>query len=77
MVQQICSWSWLLTLAGHAAEALKKQIFPGFTMSPSKAAEVQEDGTQEDGDIGRQPQKVESKFPCVFKTSSYGSRCRK
>ena len=29
MVQQICSWSWLLTLAGHAAEALKKQIFPG------------------------------------------------
>lgn len=76
MVQQICSWSWLLTLEGHAVEALKKQIFPGFT-SPSKAAEVQEDGTQEDGDIGRQPQKVESKFPCIFKTSSYGSRCRK
>lgn len=44
MVQQICSWSWLLTLEGHAVEALKKQIFPRFV--PSKAAEVQEDGTK-------------------------------
>ena len=58
MVQQICSWSWLLTLEEHAVEALKKQIFLRLTMSPSRAVEA-----QEDGDIGRQSQNGESKFP--------------
>ena len=67
MVQQICSWSWLLTLEKHAVEALKKQIFLGFTTSHSRAMEAgdmhKKMGTLEDSHRGRKASFLEFSKP--------------